>query len=58
MSYQQREGVKISLHSSFTPTADGGVWLPPGERARTPTVHKAAWGFGLSGRITRIENPL
>jgi hypothetical protein len=48
MSYRQREGVGLSLHSFFTSTADGCVWLTPRERARTATVHKAVWGPEVS----------
>lgn len=29
MSYRQRDGVQVSLHSFFTSKADGGVWLTP-----------------------------
>ena len=48
MSYRQNEGVEVSLHSFFTSTADGSVWLAPRERARTLTVHKAVWGPKVS----------
>jgi len=59
MSFRQREGVEVSLHSSFTSTADGGVWLtPPGKNPDSKCTQGCLGAQSLSGRITRIENPL